>query len=242
MRALPQGRSDSEGLDLVFVSEMRLRRILSAGVLSLVTLGGHDIITTKLTFTREVSRIFAQRCQACHATGASIPLTTYEEARPWAVSIKEQVLSRQMPPWGAVKGFGHFSPDNGLTQEEITVIAAWVVGGAPKGNPALLPPVTSANQWRVEGAPMKDALIIRTKSRIERPLVVAGIRPIATERVKSARIIATYPDGHVEPLLWLYHYRPEWRQVYRLRETISLPPGSVVEAGTPLQFALQTNQ
>jgi hypothetical protein len=221
---------------------MRIAWMLAAGVLSLATLGGHDIITTKLTFSRDISRIFARRCQACHGVEASIPLTTYELARPWAVSIKEQVLSRQMPPWGAVKGFGHFSPDIGLNQEEIMLIAAWVVGGAPKGNPALLPPAPAPNQSPAEGAPMKDALVIRTKSRIERRLAVTGIRPLATELVESARIVVNYPDGHVEPLLWLYHYRPEWRRVYRFRETIRLPPGSVVESGAPLQFALEKNR
>src|SRR3954449_13223643 len=99
----------------------------------------HDVITTNLTFARDVSRIFASHCTSCHGSGTNIPLTTYEEARPWAVSIKEQVLSRAMPPWGAVKGFGDLSPDHGLSQEEIMIIAAWVIGGAPQGNPALLP-------------------------------------------------------------------------------------------------------
>ena len=29
-----------------------------------------------------------------------------------------------MPPWGAMKGFGEFKHDNGLTQEEILKILA----------------------------------------------------------------------------------------------------------------------
>src|SRR3954466_3281184 len=85
----------------------------------------HDVITTNLTFARDVSRIFASHCISCHGSGTNIPLTTYEEARPWAVSIKEQVLSRAMPPWGAAKGFGDLSGDTSLTQEEIMIIAAW---------------------------------------------------------------------------------------------------------------------
>ena len=70
---------------------------------------------------------------------ASIPLVSYETVRPWAVAIKEQVLSRAMPPWGAAKGFGDLSPDGALSQEEILIISAWVVGGAPEGDPATLP-------------------------------------------------------------------------------------------------------
>ena len=67
-------------------------------------------------------------------------LLTYEEARPWAKAIKEQVLNRQMPPWGAVKGFGDFSNDASLTQDEINRLAEWVEGGAPEGETIYLPP------------------------------------------------------------------------------------------------------
>jgi hypothetical protein len=206
-------------------------------LLTLVTLGAHDIITTNLTYTRDISRIFIRRCQSCHSSNSSIPLTNYEQVRPWAVSIKEQVLSRQMPPWGAVKGFGHLSPDNGLTQEEIMIIAAWVVGGAPNGNPALLP--KSEPQSAIAFAPLKDALIITNRTRIQTPLTIAGIRPIAAQPIDSARITITFPDGHTEPLLWLFHYNPAWQETFHFHEKISLPPGSIIESGSPLQFALE---
>ena len=61
------------------------------------------------------------------------------EARPWAKAIQEEVLRRRMPPWNAVKGFGQFQDDRGLTQEELSLIAEWVDGGAPEGNPLYLP-------------------------------------------------------------------------------------------------------
>src|ERR1700759_4493780 len=154
---------------------MKLARLLLLGFLLAATLSSHDIITTNLSFTRDISRIFARRCQACHSQSASIPLTTYEEARPWAVAIKEQVLSRQMPPWGAVKGFGHLAPDNGLTQEEIMVIAGWVVGGAPKGNPVFLPKMEGKPKLPSEGPALKDALVVTNKLRIETPITIAGI-------------------------------------------------------------------
>src|SRR6202012_2149926 len=120
--------------------------------------------------------------------------------------------SRQMPPSGAGKGFGPLSPDNSLTQEEIMVIAAWVVGGAPKGSPAFLPALTPANQTLHRSSPMRDALIVNNRRKIDVPLIVAGIRPMATTTVESVRILADFPDGHVEPLLWLFHYNPMWHQ------------------------------
>src|SRR5258708_35078975 len=64
---------------------------------------------------------------------------TYAEVRPWVTAIKEEALERRMPPWGAVKGFGDFRDDQGLTQEELHLISDWVEGGAPEGDPALLP-------------------------------------------------------------------------------------------------------
>src|SRR4051812_11822963 len=70
----------------------------------------HEPITTKLTWTQEISRIFYKRCVSCHREGGASPmsLATYDEARPWAKAIKEEVLERRMPPWGAVRGIGEF--------------------------------------------------------------------------------------------------------------------------------------
>src|SRR5579863_7857582 len=101
--------------------------------------GAHDVITTKITWSKEISRLVYKRCASCHAEGASIPLVTYEQARPWATSIKDEALTRHMPPWQAVKGFGDFKEDRGLTQEEMEWISDWVVGESPEGDPKVMP-------------------------------------------------------------------------------------------------------
>src|ERR1700752_2678642 len=94
----------------------------------------HDIITTKLTWNREISRVVYKRCAACHRDGgAAMSLMTYDDARPWAKAIRDQVVARSMPPWGAVKGVGSFQNDPSLTEIEIQMLVAWVEGGAPKG-------------------------------------------------------------------------------------------------------------
>ena len=94
----------------------------------------HEFFSTKLTWTRDISRIFYKRCASCHREGgSSFALTTYEQARPWAKAIKDEVLNRRMPPWNAMKGFGDLYDDKSLTQEEISVISSWVEGGAPEG-------------------------------------------------------------------------------------------------------------
>jgi hypothetical protein len=96
----------------------------------------HEPITTKVTFNKEIASIFQRSCWGCHSAGqfkADIPLTTYEEARPWAKAIKEEVLEKRMPPYQAVKGYGSFAHDYILPQREIELIVSWVEGGAPKG-------------------------------------------------------------------------------------------------------------
>ena len=60
-------------------------------------------------------------------------LATYEDARPWARAIKEEVMTRRMPKWHAVRGYGDFSNDPSLSPFEIALIAAWADGGAPRG-------------------------------------------------------------------------------------------------------------
>jgi hypothetical protein len=104
--------------------------------------GAHTPITTKMLFNREIVRILKDNCLGCHRPGGIAPmsLATYEEARPWAKAIKEELLERRMPPWPAVRGFGEFSNAPRLTQRDIDAIVNWVDGGAPKGDAQLLPP------------------------------------------------------------------------------------------------------
>src|SRR5215510_13470798 len=94
-----------------------------------------------ITWNREISRIIYQRCASCHREGGTaFSLMKYPEVQPRAVEIKESVLSRRMPPWGAVKGFGDFRDDQGLSQAELELITDWVDSDTPKGNnPNVLP-------------------------------------------------------------------------------------------------------
>jgi hypothetical protein len=120
----------------------RKLRSLPLAVLIFLTLlfpqtsGAHDPITTKVMFNKEIVRIFQRSCLECHSVGkikADIPLSTYEEARPWAKAIKEEVLEKRMMPYQAVKGYGAFQHDYTLAQRDIELIVSWVEGGAPRG-------------------------------------------------------------------------------------------------------------
>ena len=217
-----------------------LRLLLTLLTGAAIPVAAHDIITTNLTFSRDVSRIFAVRCIACHGAKDSIPLTSYQEARPWAVSIKEQVLSRAMPPWGAVKGFGDLSPDHGLTQEEITIIAGWVVGGAPEGDPATLDKSIASASRRASPPALQDALQVQTTAKLREPILAAGIKPLEAGTIASAKLIARLPDGEIVPLVWLYQFDGSSKRSFTFRSPVELPPGTVVQSSSPLHFAVET--
>jgi len=96
-----------------------------------------------VTFTKDVAPILQRSCVVCHRPDQIAPMSlkTYEDARPYARSIKNRVVSRIMPPWHIERNVGitTFKNDPSLTEDEIATIAAWVDQGAPKGNPADMP-------------------------------------------------------------------------------------------------------
>jgi len=98
---------------------------------------GHEPVTTKVMFNKEVIRILEENCISCHGPGgikADIPLTTYDEARPWAKAIKEEVLEKRMKPYQAVRGYGQFAHDYSIPQREVDMLVSWIEGGAPRGD------------------------------------------------------------------------------------------------------------
>src|SRR5262245_40836894 len=96
-----------------------------------------------ITWNREISRLVYDRCASCHRpSGEAFSLMTYQDIQPRANAVKDAVLARRMPPWGAVKGFGHFRNDQSLSQEQIELVTKWVDGGIRRGNnPKMLPPL-----------------------------------------------------------------------------------------------------
>jgi hypothetical protein len=113
--------------------------VLVAGGLVKSNASGNE--PSNVTYTKDVAPILYSNCVTCHHPGDIAPfsLMTYKDARPWARSIKEKVVGREMPPWPADPHFGEFSNDLRLTQKDVDTIAAWVDQGAREGNPSDLP-------------------------------------------------------------------------------------------------------
>ena len=136
---------------------LKVSAFLMLMLVSTTSMGAQSVVTTpqEVTFTKHVAPILQRACQSCHRPDniAPMPLLTYEQARPWAKSIKEKVLLRIMPPWYIDPNVGirKFKNDGGLSDEEIATIVKWVDSGAPRGNPADMPPplVFEDSKWKI---------------------------------------------------------------------------------------------
>src|SRR5262245_9454680 len=136
---------------------MKATILLGVGV-TLLLLSGPTVTTTNennVTFTKDVAPIFYKNCTGCHRPGEIAPMSllTYNDARPWAKSIREKVANRDMPPWHADPRVGELANDRRLTQTEIDTITAWVDSRAQQGNPKHLPPARPFADGRGLGKP-----------------------------------------------------------------------------------------
>src|ERR1044071_4525107 len=120
---------------------MRRVACLLAGSLAVVA-SAYAAPANVPTFSKDVAPIMFNNCATCHRAGEVAPmtLTSYDDARPWAKVIKNKVVAREMPPWGADPAHSlKMRNDRSLTQAQIDTIGARVDGGAPKGSDDPLP-------------------------------------------------------------------------------------------------------
>jgi len=162
-------------------------------------------------------------------------LATYEDARRWAKAIKEEVMTRRMPKWHAVRGYGAFSNDPSLSPFEIALIAAWADGGAPKGVPAGKPDKSDRAKRRVNDARSARPLADGRAREIAFPCgehalpegTLLGIRPETTAE-GSVGMAVRLPDGRREIVGWVRDFDPDFSTTYWLREPLALARGSTL--------------
>jgi hypothetical protein len=120
---------------------------LRVGALAVVAVAGAAATASAQgapTFTKDVAPILQKKCEACHRPDSIAPmsLVTYQQARPWARSIKARVVEHSMPPFQIDRTVGvtKFKNDESLSDDELRTIVKWVDAGAPQGDPKDMPP------------------------------------------------------------------------------------------------------
>ncbi|PYR70154.1 MAG: hypothetical protein DMF87_00915 [Acidobacteria bacterium] len=138
---------------------MRFALTVSATLIAIAAMSvvgqAADPTSRPVTFTKDVAPILQEKCQQCHQPNSIAPMSliSYEDARPWARSMKQRVVTRQMPPWHIDMSVGvhEFKNDMSLSDAQIDTIARWVDAGAPEGDPKDMPPpkpLVTDNEWQ----------------------------------------------------------------------------------------------
>jgi len=174
--------------------------LVTVAVAAIATTMSITAADAPVTFSKDVLPILQKNCQSCHRPGQIAPMSllTYDEARPWARSIKTKVESRQMPPWFADPQRGHFANDRSLNDRDIQTISAWVDAGAPEGNPANMPPprqFPAAEAWQI-GQPdvivsLPKDYIVPAKAPDRWPDILVDPRLTEDRYIKGVQIIPT---------------------------------------------------
>jgi hypothetical protein len=165
--------------------------------------------TRAVTFARDVAPILQNHCQVCHSLGSigPMPLTTFEEVRPFAALISQRVQTRTMPPWHMDKtvGIQAFKNDISLSDAEIRTLVEWAESGTPMGDPAELPPPVkwpTGNEFRTADKLGAPDLVLRSEPYTVpahgqdawwRPTTETGITE--PRWVRAVEVKPSYPQG-----------------------------------------------
>jgi len=146
----------------------------------------HESLTTTVLFDREIVQILNRRCVMCHfEKGPSFPLETYEQTWLRGRQIRASVISRHMPPWNAVSGYGQFANENSLTLRETQFVVSWVEGLGPRNSGSVFTNIVD------DGAPRRKAMRAETnfeQAQLGKPGLTLAL-PFNTIEAKSENIV-----------------------------------------------------
>jgi peroxiredoxin len=192
------------------------------------------VVSTSLTFGREISRILQRHCVECHRPGDIGPfaLTEYDEVAGWADTMLEVIANGRMPPWHADPTVGHFANARHMPQSDIDALREWVLADMPKGNDAdLPPPIEVISGWNLPRPP--DVVVEMSRQPFSLPssgiveyqyfvvdpkftedtwVTAAQVLPGNRAVVHHAIVFIRPPDGEVfRGVGWLTAYVPGQR-------------------------------
>ncbi len=166
-----------------------------------------------VTFSHDVAPILYQHCIGCHHPNdiAPMSLLTYKDARPWAASIRQAIITGKMPPWKADPHFGKWSNDPRLSDAEVETIKQWIDGGKLEGDPKDMPPVPDfPDGWKIgkpdavfaipervleSGGPDEYVYVnVPTNFKEDRWVIATELRPGNRRIVHHAHVFVQDPD------------------------------------------------
>lgn len=109
----------------------------------------HGAIASKFTYHEDLYPIFLSRCGQCHVADGVAPMSllTYQDAFPWAESLRVELLDLE----GARPNDFIRAAHHNMSAAELNVVLDWAVGGFPEGQAATLPPpVSLKKEWTRE--------------------------------------------------------------------------------------------
>jgi len=222
--------------------------VATALVMSSATADAHKAITSRFTYNADVFPVFAARCGHCHVSEGVAPmsLVSYEDAFPWAESLRAELLDAGA---GAGSGGDSFIKEahRGLTARELDIVLDWAVGGTPEGDaPKPSPPALRKNEWA--GGTRPD-LVLEPASSYEiaadsmestkefvlpvnvdrkRTIRAIDVLPGTPSVVREVQLHARLTDGQSVPLgTWTPRQTPAALIVH---SDVALGPGSSIVA------------
>lgn len=227
-----------------------MRRAAGLGAVLLVALSlapdgdAHKGITSRFTYNGDVYPVFLKRCGRCHTDGGVGPMSLlkYEEAFPWAESLRAELLS-------ATTGDAHDfvkAAHRQISARELDIVLDWAGGGTPEGDKAQTPtPISPQIDWPA-GQPgliahMPDRYhmnVTALEATHESVLPVPTASPVTVDRidllpgnpaiVRSAVLSLRSPDGTARVLgTWVPRQMPA---AIVLKPPVRIDPGSQLVA------------
>jgi hypothetical protein len=214
----------------------------------------HKGITSRFTYNTEVHPVLLSRCGRCHVDGGVGPMSllTYEDAFPWAESLRAELLAAadHLPAEAVSSGekAGSFvrAAHRQISARELDIVLDWATGGTPEGDKASRPaPVAFAATWArgtpdlvfpmVEPFEVPAGTLEQTQEFVL-PIAVAqpqsagqfDLLPGNAAIVRSADITLRSKDGQTRMLgTWFPRQTPV---PLALKPPVRLEPGATVVA------------
>jgi hypothetical protein len=216
----------------------------------------HKGVTSKFTYNADVYPIFLNRCGHCHVAGGVGPMSllSYEDAFPWAESLRTELLDMDESPAGASDstpgGMAAPTPNfikaahRDLPARELDIVLDWATGGTPEGDASKAPGLVTLTSHWTHGEPhlllrlpvpyQMAADRMEATYEVTLPLAVAGDR-----RVSAIDILPGTPAivREVELLLHTAHEPARAVGTWTPRQNpapVVLTPAVVVTPGSHL--------